>query len=39
MKFRDMSTEMTEQEILTVLYIVLPDSTLERYERSPGAVG
>lgn len=31
MKFRDMSTEMTEQEIITALYMICPDSLYKRY--------
>lgn len=33
MKFRDMSTEMTEQEIITALYMICPDSLYKRYKR------
>lgn len=33
MRFRDIATEMTEQEILTALYIVLPDSKFKHYKR------
>ena len=36
MKFRDMSTEMTEQEIITALYMICPDSLYKRYKREKG---
>lgn len=33
MEFRNMATEMTEKEIITALYIVLPDSIFKSYKR------
>ena len=38
MKFRDMSTEMTEQEIITALYMICPDSLYKRYKREKGYI-
>lgn len=38
MKFRDMSTEMTEQEIITALYIICPDSLYKHYKRECGYI-
>lgn len=38
MKFRDMSTEMTEQEIITALYMILPDSFYKHYKRENGYI-
>ena len=38
MKFRDMSTEMTEQEIITALYMICPDSLYKHYKREKGYI-
>lgn len=38
MKFKDMSTEMTEQEIITALYMICPDSLYKRYKREKGYI-
>ena len=32
MKFRDISKEMTEQEIITALYLICPDSFYKYYK-------
>ena len=33
MKYKDMATEMTEQEIQTALYIILPEAKFRRFRR------
>lgn len=33
MEFKDMSVEMTEKEIKTILYIILPDSKFRYFKR------
>ena len=38
MKFKDMSTEMTEQEIITALYMICPDSLYKYYKREQGYI-
>lgn len=38
MKFRDISKEMTEQEIITALYMICPDSLYKHYKREKGYI-
>lgn len=38
MEFRDMSTEMTEQEIITALYMICPDSLYKHYKKGQGYI-